>query len=70
MTARIGKFPKSFCCLDCGVNTGTIGEYYILRDEVWLAAVPRRHGMLCLGCVEARLHRRLTATFLAPSRRG
>ena len=51
-----------FGCIDCGVNTSKIGEYYALRNEVWNAAVPDRpRGMLCIGCVEARLHRRLTA---------
>jgi hypothetical protein len=50
------------CCIDCGVNTSTIGEYFILRDEVWNAAVPDGHGMLCIGCVETRLHRRLDRT--------
>jgi hypothetical protein len=35
-------------------------EYYILRDEVWLSANPKREGMLCIGCVETRIGRRLT----------
>ena len=61
MTASIVKFRKRDCCLDCGVNTSTIGEEYVLHDEVWNEAVPRdqRNVMLCIGCVETRLHRRL-----------
>jgi hypothetical protein len=50
-----------FGCIDCGVNTDAIGEYFMLHDEVWNAGVPESRGMLCIGCVEARLHRRLTA---------
>ena len=54
------------CCIDCGVNTSTIGEYFVLRDEIWSAAVPDRSGMLCVGCCETRLHRRLVpADFMA-----
>ena len=49
-----------FGCIDCGVDTSKIGEYYMLRDEVWKAAVPEDRRMLCIGCFEARLHRRLT----------
>jgi hypothetical protein len=49
-----------FDCLDCDIDTSAAGEYYMLRDEVWLEANPLRHGMLCVGCVEERLERRLT----------
>ena len=59
MTALIIKFRNRDCCIDCGVDTSKIGEYYVLRDEVWNAAVRGRHdGMLCIGCVGTRLHRR------------
>jgi hypothetical protein len=46
-------------CLDCGANTIAIGEYYMLHDRVWLEANPGGWGMLCIGCVEERLDRRL-----------
>jgi hypothetical protein len=47
-------------CLDCGTDTIEAGEYYILRDDVWLSTgVKRDGGMLCIGCVESRLGRRL-----------
>jgi hypothetical protein len=51
---------ESFKCLDCGINTGDIGEYYSVEDDVWLLANPQHHGMLCIGCIEERLGRVLT----------
>jgi len=50
---------ENFICLDCGVNTDEIREYYMLTSEVWLEAVPDREGMLCINCVELRLGRQL-----------
>jgi hypothetical protein len=47
-------------CFDCGIDTIAIGEYYMLNEEVWLAANPGHEGMLCIGCVEERLERQLT----------
>jgi hypothetical protein len=49
-----------FACLDCGVDTGRINEYYMVTDEAWLSANPLEDGMLCIGCLEGRLGRRLT----------
>ncbi len=43
-------------CLDCGVSTFEVGEYYMVRDELWPLSVD---GMLCIGCLETRLGRRL-----------
>ncbi|MCV7064604.1 hypothetical protein H7H51_00795 [Mycolicibacterium farcinogenes] len=48
-------------CLDCGVDTDAIDEYYMLRDEVWEQAHPDIDGQLCIGCVEQRLGRGLSA---------
>lgn len=48
-------------CLDCGINTDAIDEYYMLRDEVWERANPDVDGNLCIGCVELRLGRTLKA---------
>lgn len=48
-----------FACLGCGECTLELDEYYMLRDEVWRAANPSSRGMLCIGCVETRLGRRL-----------
>ena len=46
-------------CRDCSVDVIEIGEYYVVTDEVW----PIEHdgGVLCVGCVEARLGRELVA---------
>ncbi len=46
-------------CLDCGRDTGKLGEHYMLIDEVWLSIAPKV-GMLCVGCAEIRLQRSLT----------
>ncbi len=51
-----------FICRDCQCDTGQIGEYYMLHDEVWRETGLGLHdGMLCIGCAEARLQRQLTA---------
>jgi hypothetical protein len=52
---------NGFDCLACAVNTLHIGEYYMVTDEVWGQACPEGKGMLCIGCLEARLGRELTA---------
>lgn len=47
-------------CIDCGRSTYGIGEYYMVRDEVWDKAVPDgARGMLCVGCLELRIGRKL-----------
>jgi len=51
-----------FICLDCGVDTGRIGEFYMLHDDVWLSVVPDSLGMLCVGCIESRLGRQLQSS--------
>jgi hypothetical protein len=53
----------AFRCLDCAVDTSGrtgIAEYYVVTDEIWMAANPDRAGMLCIGCLEKRIRRRLT----------
>lgn len=51
-----------FKCAACSTNTLHINEYYMLTDEIWTAAWPAERGMLCIGCVEERLGRTLTAS--------
>lgn len=46
-------------CLDCLVDTVELREYYIVRDDVWGAVCEPDGGMLCIGCLEGRLGRRL-----------
>jgi hypothetical protein len=58
-------------CADCGVGTISIGECFMVEDRVWERAWAGRrrawHGnvpgqeILCVGCLEARIGRRLTA---------
>lgn len=47
-------------CWDCGEDTSNIGEYYMVNDAVWKQAVENKKAILCIGCLEARLNRRLT----------
>jgi hypothetical protein len=53
---------KKFLCLDCKVDTGKIGEHYMLTDSTWYQIHNSNQGMICLGCVEKRLGRKLVAT--------
>jgi hypothetical protein len=58
--ARDAALERRFHCLDCDVHTSAIGEYYMLRDEVWAeTGVAPNGGMLCLKCAEKRLGRQL-----------
>lgn len=48
----------NFHCAVCGENTNTLNEYYMVNHELWdRYGVPA--GMLCIGCLEARLGREL-----------
>lgn len=53
----------SFKCMDCGVCTKSIQEYYMVSNDVWeLAGTDKSllfDGMLCIGCLEARVNRPL-----------
>lgn len=49
-------------CLDCQIDTGKIGEHYMLVDTTWHLTGLRKYGMLCVGCVELRINRKLKAT--------
>jgi len=53
------KTRRQFLCLDCGVDTGRINEYYMVIERVWWAVHDSGIGMLCIGCLETRLGRRL-----------
>lgn len=61
---RLSKEERQqlFICDDCGVNTSEIHEYYMVHDDIWRSvAGDSLEGMLCIGCLEDRLGRRLTA---------
>lgn len=46
-------------CADC--RTDSTEERYMVNDDVWAAAGMCMFGFLCIGCLEERLGRRLTA---------
>lgn len=51
-------------CVDCAVDTSTRGvdEYYMVHNELWTeAGLSILDGMLCIGCLDARIGRRLLA---------
>lgn len=52
-------------CLDCGVEVSSTlddgeHEFYMVLDSVWaLTGLEPEGGCLCIGCIEARIGRRL-----------
>jgi hypothetical protein len=50
---------RKFLCLDCRVDTGKIGEHYMLIDETWRLTGLGKYGMLCVEHVEGRIGRKL-----------
>lgn len=50
---------RKFLCLDCGVDTGKIGEHYMLVNETWRLTGLGPIGMLCIAHVEQRIGRKL-----------
>jgi hypothetical protein len=55
------KSRRKFLCLDCNVDTGKIGEHYMLVDETWHLTGLGKYGMLCIDHVEQRIGRKLNA---------
>ena len=63
----------AYRCADCGVDTFAINEWYMVKDELWQYAWSgrRRSGVpaftskadeiLCIGCLEDRIDRKLVA---------
>lgn len=47
-------------CQACDVDTIETGEYYMVTNELWKRYGCGR-GMLCLGCLEERMGRKLIA---------
>lgn len=50
------KRTNPFLCRDCNMNTDRKSEYYMVHDRVWRKA-GSPDGMLCIGCLEARIGR-------------
>lgn len=73
--SKFGRYYKTFRCKDCDINTSDIDEYYTLWNELWWKVTghykkfneikfydfcnSREDYMLCIGCVENRLGRKL-----------
>jgi hypothetical protein len=55
------KSRRKFLCLDCGIDTGKASEHYMLNDQTWKLTGLGKYGMLCVGCVEIRIKRKLVA---------
>ncbi len=64
-----GVDDNEFVCLDCKVNTLYTEEYYMVNDYLWKSAFPTEDtdGMLCVGCLEARIGRTLTPSDFTPA---
>jgi hypothetical protein len=55
-------------CNDCGINVVTIGEFYMLKPELWQGMLGLEwDDNLCIGCLEARLGRKVTLRDMANS---
>lgn len=53
---------SSDTCKGCGISTFNY-EYYMVHSHIWNKANRlNRRGMLCIGCLERRLGRMLTAS--------
>jgi hypothetical protein len=52
-------------CADCGTDTAQ-SEIYMVHDHVWQTARGPDPGFLCIGCLENRLGRQLTAGDFEP----
>jgi hypothetical protein len=50
---------KKFLCLDCGIDTGKIGEHYMLIESTWVLTGLGKIGMLCIEHAESRIGRKL-----------
>jgi hypothetical protein len=49
-----------FICLDCPMDTGKEHEYYYVNSELWAkTGIGSQDGMLCIGCLENRIGRKL-----------
>lgn len=55
------RHEVAFDCKDCGINTLYSGEYYMVEDYIW-DATQAGSGMLCIGCLENRIGRKLQSS--------
>ncbi|MEU7144370.1 hypothetical protein ABZ942_33340 [Nocardia sp. NPDC046473] len=62
---RRGRERDEFPCHDCGLPTAPLDgpdEWYTVHDAVWGCAAASVDSILCIGCLENRLGRRLLPT--------
>ncbi|GGK32816.1 HEAT repeat domain-containing protein [Nocardia camponoti] len=57
---EVGR-ARAWECAGCAVDTQTIDEYYMLQNALWESVSTEGERLLCIGCVEDRLGRTLTA---------
>ena len=55
-------------CTDCGCKPWDMGEDFYVRDGLWITSMPvkKRDDVICLGCFEKRLGRKLTRNDFQP----
>jgi hypothetical protein len=50
-----------YACNDCSVNVVTIGEFYMLTDDIWTDQLGLGwDDNLCIGCLETRIGRKVS----------
>jgi len=54
------EWHDEFTCKCCGVNTYDIDEYYMVKKVIWKLVAGVVNGMLCIGCFESSIGRKLT----------
>ena len=61
-----GETDKRIYCADCGVLAASLGDWYMLKDELWArTGLAPDAGVLCLPCCEQRLGREFRVTDFA-----
>lgn len=55
-------------CTDCGCKPWKMGEDFYVTDGLWLTTMPigKRDDLICVGCFEKRLGRKLTRKDFKP----
>ena len=59
------KQAETIFCADCGEDTDEIDEGYFVNDDVWAQSGGGRK-VLCIGCLEKRIGRRLNSRDFPP----
>lgn len=65
---RIHNLMNSICT-DCSVETSSragIAEWYMVEHHVWHLATSNYNDILCIGCLENRLGRKLVPEDFSP----